>query len=119
MKKFQGVLPALITPLNEDESLNASALEVLIDSLIDEGAYGFYIGGATGEGVLLRRAVREELAERALGHIKGRVDTIVHIASHDFSEAVALAKQAEALGADGISAVPPFYFTYSEDEVYE
>ena len=47
--RFQGVYPALVTPLTKDEKLNLPALEKLLRYEMGEGADGFYIGGATGE----------------------------------------------------------------------
>ncbi len=116
--KFEGIMPALVTPLNEDESLNVTELHKLIDYLVGKGADGFYIGGATGEGILLPREVREELATEAVNAIKGRGSSIVHIASINFKEAIELAKQAERAGADAISAIPPIYFAYDEDDIF-
>ncbi len=116
--KFTGVMPALITPLTADEQVNVPVLHRLIDSLLAQGADGFYIGGATGEGIALRQDVREVLAAESVKAIAGRKPAIVHIASADFGEAVALAKQAEAVGADCISAIPPLFYSYDEDEVF-
>lgn len=116
--KLKGVMPALLTPLNEDESINVPALHKLLNTLIDGGADGFYIGGATGEGISLRREVREELAAESVKAIAHRVPAVVHIASTDYAEALALAKQAEACGADMISAIPPMFYSYDEDEVF-
>ena len=116
--KFEGVMPALVTPLNEDETLNREALQKLIESLLAEGACGFYIGGATGEGIALRREVREELAECAVKTAAHRVPCIVHVASVDFDEAKALARHAEMIGADAVSAIPPIYFKYEKDDIY-
>lgn len=118
MKKFTGIMPALITPLTENEELNVPVLKQLIDRHISENADGFYIGGATGEGLALRQDVREALAYEAIKYIDGKVPSIVHIASTDFSEAIALAKQAEKVGAAGISAIPPIFFSYDEDDVF-
>ena len=44
---------------------------------------------------------------------------IVHIAAMNFEESIELAKHAESVGADAISAIPPIYFKYTDDEVYE
>lgn len=118
MNKFTGIMPALVTPLQEDETLNVSVLHQLMGDLLEQGADGFYIGGATGEGIALRREVREQLAEEAVRFVGGQKTCIVHIASVNFHEAVALAKQAEACGADAISAIPPLFFSYDEDDVY-
>lgn len=118
MMKFKGVMPALVTPLNADETLNVPVLHKLLDDLLEKGADGFYIGGATGEGIALRQEVREQLAEEAVKHVNHRKPCIIHIASTDFSEAIALAKHAEKCGADGVSAIPPIFFGYDENEVY-
>ena len=66
MKKFQGVIPALITPLNADDSIRVDVLKELLESLIEKGADGFYIGGATGEGIALDGKVRRALASESI-----------------------------------------------------
>lgn len=118
MTKFEGILPALVTPLNEDETVNTAVLSDLIEYLIGKGADGFYVGGATGEGIALSAKERMILAEGSIDAIKGRKPCIIHIASVNFNEAIELAKHAERVGADGISAIPPLFFSYSEDDVY-
>lgn len=116
--KFSGIMPALITPLNEDETLNSTCLEQLMEYELNQGADGFYVAGATGEGIALSRAVREDLASEAVRIVNHRKNVIVHIASANFNDAVALAKHTEQCGADGISAIPPLFFSYSPEEVY-
>ena len=117
--RFQGVMPALVTPLHEDETVNIPVLAQLINGLLDQGADGFYIGGATGEGIALPRQTREVLAEASVKILAGRKPAIVHIASADYAEAIALAKHAEACGADGISAIPPLFYKYDKDDVHQ
>jgi len=116
--RFKGIMPALVTPLNEDESINTKVLEQLMEDMIAKGADGFYIAGATGEGLALRPEERRVLAEESVRIAKGRVPCIIQVASTDFSEAIRLAKHAEACGADAISATPPLFFGYNADEVY-
>lgn len=116
--RFKGIMPALVTPLNEDESINTKVLEQLMEDMIKKGADGFYIAGATGEGLALRPEERRVLAEESVRIAKGRVPCIIQVASTDFSEAIRLAKHAESCGADAISATPPLFFGYNADEVY-
>ena len=118
MKKFTGVMPALITPLNADETINVPVLQKQLADLMEEGADGFYIGGATGEGIALTAQARKVLAEEAIQFVNHRVPCIVHIASVNFAEAIELAKHAEAVGADAISAIPPMFFAYDVNDVY-
>lgn len=116
--KIKGVIPALATPLNEDESINTEVLKKLIENQISHGADGFYIGGATGEGLALRIDERKKLAETAVKTVNGRKICIVQVASTDFSTATQLARHAESVGADAISSTAPIFFSYSEDDVY-
>ena len=116
--KFTGIMPALVTPLNKDETVNVSVLGSLIDDFIARGADGFYLAGATGEGLALRPEERMKLAENAISHVRGRAKTIIQVASTDFSTAVELAKHAERCGADAISSTAPLFFGYNADEVY-
>ena len=116
--KFQGIMPALITPLNADESINTAVLADLLEGLLAKGVDGFYVAGATGEGLALRPAERRVLAEECIRVVDHRKPCIIQVASTDFSEAVALAKHAEAIGAEAISATAPIFFKYDENDVY-
>lgn len=121
MKKIEGVMPALVTPLCADESINVPVLKQLIGELTKKGAQGFYIGGATGEGLALRTSERMVLADesvKAIRELSPELPAIVQVASMDFSDALRLAKQAEDIGADMISATAPLFFAYDEDDVY-
>lgn len=119
MAKFHGVYPALITPLTEDERINVDALEKLISFHKSQNTEGFYIGGATGEGLLLDVKERMILAEKACEFAGDGVTKIVHIADMNYKDTIELAKQAEQCGADAISAIPPIYFSYDDDAVVE
>lgn len=118
MTKFKGVIPALVSPLNADETINSAVLKRLTDDLLQAGADGFYIGGATGEGIALNTKERMVLAETAVDAVSKRKPCIVHVASTNFNDAILLSKHAEEIGADAISAIPPLFFQYDEDDVY-
>ena len=116
--KFNGIIPALVTPLKEDETINIPVLEMLMKALLKQGADGFYVAGATGEGLALRPKERIVLAQESIRIAAGKKPCIIQVASTDFSQAVDLAKHAEAAGASAISATPPLFFGYNETEVY-
>lgn len=115
--KFEGVIPALVTPLNEDESINVPVLHKLVGYLKSQNADGFYVGGATGEGLSLRPDERKILAEEAVKAADGK-PTIIQVASCDFSVMLDLARHAESVGADAISATAPLFFKYDTDDVF-
>ncbi len=116
--KFKGIMPALVTPLNIDETINTEVLRNLIDMLLKKGADGFYVGGATGEGIALKTENRIVLAEAALDAVGNKKPCIVQVAAADFSDAVMLAKHAERIGAKAISATAPLFFMYDENDIY-
>ena len=116
---FKGVFPALVTPLTASEKLNTRALKSLIEYEIKEGAEGFYIGGATGEGLLLDIPERKKLCEKSIEYIGADKAKIVHITDMNFRNTLKLAKHAQECGADAISSIAPTYFKYDENEIYE
>jgi N-acetylneuraminate lyase len=117
MMKFKGIIPALISPLDENEKINVPVLKQLLNGLLEKNADGFYLCGATGEGLNLSFELHKEMAREAIKIIDKRVPAIVHVARLDFSEALALARHAEKIGADAISAIPPIFYTYDEEEI--
>ncbi len=110
MRLFSGVWPALITPLTRDDQINVAATRRLVEHLLKAGIGGLYVGGSTGEGVLLPVATRQRLAEVVVEQVHGRVPVMVHVGAAATADAVTLAAHAAAIGADAVSAVPPFYF---------
>lgn len=117
--RFKGIMPALVTPLDENERINTETLRRLMEELSAKGADGFYVGGATGEGLNLRPSERRVLTEAAVENSKkAKKPCIIQVASTDFETAVMLAKHAEESGADAISSTAPLFFAYSEDDVY-
>ncbi len=118
-KIFKGIMPALITPLSDDgKSINEKSARELIEFHLNQGADGFYVVGSTGEGLVLPRDLREEMLEIAVSQVAGRKPVICHVAAMNFDEAVGLAKHAEKAGADAVSALPPLFFHYTTDDVY-
>ncbi len=116
--KFSGIFPALATPLDRDERINTDALKKLIDFFIKKGTDGFYIGGATGEGLAIKTEERIILAHESVKAADGHCPCIVYVSSPYFGDAITIAKEAEKAGAAAISATPPMFFQYSEDDVY-
>lgn len=118
-KVFQGIFPALLTPVTEEGRIQKVGLARLIDWELERGADGFYIGGATGECYSMETEAREELAEAALEAMGGRGRAIVHIGAYSLKTGIRLARQAEKAGADAISATPPPGYRYGMNEIVD
>ena len=119
MSRFRGVWPALVTPLTEREELNVEVARALIDHLISCGIGGLYVCGGTGEGILLPLEVRQALAQVAVEQAGGRVPVIVHVGATATADALLLAAHAEQIGADGVAAIPPFYYRVGFEGIRE
>lgn len=111
-----GVAPALATPLLADGyTVNGTAVPILINFLLQRGAKGLFVGGTTGEGILLDAEQRMKLHETAVTAANGRAPIILHIGANRTDTAVALAQHAAQLGADAIAAVTPIYYGMHDD----
>ena len=107
---LSGLIPATFTPLNADGSLNLGLIEPMVDFLIGQKLTGLYVCGSTGEGVSLSTAERKTVAAAFVKATRGRVPVILQVGHTSLVEAQELAAHAQEIGADAISAVPPFYF---------
>ena len=116
--KFTGVMPALITCMDENGNLNRPVLEKLLEDLIAQGADGFYVCGATGEGLTISKQLHMDMTRETVKIVAGRVPCIVHVARMNVEEMLELAAYAEQVGADAISAVPPLFYKYDNDGIY-
>ena len=117
---FRGIMPALVTPLTEDEKLITPTVGKLMDFQLSRGVHGFYVGGATGEGPVIPAATRMALCEAAVEANRGRGKLIQHIGGPNFSDVKALVKHATEAGVDGISAMAPnAYFPHSDREIID
>jgi N-acetylneuraminate lyase len=115
MTPLQGILPAALTPLNADETLNTKAFEALIEHLYGEGVDGLYVCGNTGEGLLLPVEVREKATEVAVRCSPAGKQVIVHTGAYRAQDAVRLTAHASKMGVAAVSALPPGP-SYSFDE---
>lgn len=115
---IKGVIPALVTPFDENGKLDLQSGEKLVNSLIAKGIGGLYVTGSTGEGFLMTDDERMMFAQMVVSVVAHRVPVIVHVGDIGTDKSIALALHAQKIGADAISSVPPFYYRYSDDEIF-
>lgn len=115
--KFKGVMPALVSCIDENEHVKEDAMRRLMAWHIKEGVTGFYLTGGTGEGPVLQKETRKRIAEIAKDMAGGRVRLIAHVGAIDLKTARELARHAGEIGLDAISSVPPFFYHYGEKEI--
>lgn len=116
---LKGSLVALITPMNQDGSINYEQLHDLIDWHIENGTDGIVAVGTTGESATL--PVEEHLAviEDTVKHVNKRVPVIAGTGANNTVEAIALSQAAEQAGADYTLSVVPYYNKPSQEGIYQ
>ena len=117
---FKGIMPALITPFNDNQEINMEAVFKLIDWQLACGVNGFYTCGRTGEGPALRVSTRKSMVEAAVEATKGRGVIINHIGASNILDVIELTKHSQKVGVNAISSLVPNYTAnYTEDELVE
>jgi len=117
MKDFKGVFSALVTPLTPAGEVNYSVLRRLVDHQLSKGIDGFYVCGSTAEVFMLDEKERKRIVETVIEQNNGRGVIVVHVGSIGTRLTIDYARHAKQAGADAVSAVTPFYYQFSSQEI--
>lgn len=115
---FNGAITALITPFNDDFSIDFAALDRLIEHQIEQGIQGIVPCGSTGEAITLSLEERCAVIERTVKTVKGRVPVIAGTGGSATAEVVEATRRAQALGADGALINTPAYNRPQQEGLY-
>ncbi|MGM9684532.1 MAG: N-acetylneuraminate lyase [Eubacteriales bacterium] len=114
---FDGIFPALLTPFDSNGKINHGALVALIEWNLKKGVNGFYVGGSTAEAFLLSEEERISVYRTVAQTVNGRATLIAHVGSISTEQAIRFGKAAQSLGYNAISAVAPFYYKFSFEQI--
>ena len=117
MKKLQGIVPPVVTPLNKYGNLDCDSLKVHHEYLLKNGVAGLFVLGTTGEGPALPQRIKEEMIARTVENCNGRVPVLVGISADGLEDYLKVADFAKRQGADGVVAAPPSYFPMEPREL--
>ena len=109
MPVFTGSGVAVITPMNEDQTVNYSKLEELINYHIDHGTDAIIITGTTGESPTLSEEEHKDVIRAAVDFTAGRIPVVAGTGSNSTLTAIQLTQAAEKAGADAALVVTPYY----------
>ena len=119
MREYEGVFPAIVTPMDSNGDFNEEAFRKVIEFNINAGVGGFWVAGGNGESILLSDEENMRVVSAAADQNKGRVNNIMHVGASTTERSVRLAEHAASVGAEAICAVPPFFYPQSEDAIVE
>lgn len=116
---FEGSAAAVITPMDDDGNIDFSAMERLLDFQLENHTDGIVVNGTTGESAVLSDEEKLQIIAFTVKHIGGRIPVIAGTGSNCTAHAVRLSKEAEALGADALLVVTPYYNKASQQGLQE
>lgn len=118
-KTLSGIVPPLVTPLIDDNTLDIEGLEKLLTHVIDGGVHGIFILGTTGEAQSLGFDLRVEMIRETSRILDKRLPLLVGISDTSVDDSVKLATVAKECGADAVVSAPPYYYATGQAELAE
>jgi len=116
---FQGCGTALVTPFRADLSLDEEALRRLVQRQIEGGIHFLVPCGTTGENPTLSKAEQRRVVEITLEEAKGKVPVLAGAGGYDTRGVAEMAREYEAMEADGILSVTPYYNKPTPEGLYQ
>ncbi|MFW9596936.1 MAG: dihydrodipicolinate synthase family protein [Paludibacter sp.] len=116
---LRGIVPPIVTPLLDDNTLDIAGLERLIEHVVAGGVHGIFILGTTGESQSLGFSLRCEMIKESARILKNRIPLLVGISDTSITDSVALAKVAAENGADAVVSAPPYYYAAAQPELID
>lgn len=113
---WQGIFPALLTPFNADDTIDFDLFEKNLTAQVEAGISGVIVAGSLGEASTLTTEEKFELVKFAKKSLPAGMPVVLCIAEQSTFVAVNIAKQAEAIGADGLMVLPPMRYKADDHE---
>jgi 4-hydroxy-tetrahydrodipicolinate synthase len=116
---FIGCGTAIVTPFQQDQSLDEPTLRALVQRQIRQGIDFLVPCGTTGESPTLTHQEHLRVVEITLEEAKGKVPVIGGAGGYNTAEVIALSKELEAMGVDGLLSVTPYYNRPTQEGLYQ
>lgn len=116
---IQGIIAPILTPMYEDESVNEQELRNQVNRLIDAGIHGVFALGTNGESYALSEAEKERILKIVVEETNHRVPVYAGSGCITTAESIRMSRRAQALGADVLSVIVPYFAAASQEELYE
>ena len=119
IRKFQGIVPPVITIFDKEGEIDREKTKKFIQHLINEGVHGIFIAGSTGEATLMNLDQRKEIIDIGVEAAAGKVPLLAGTGHNSTRIAVELSKYAENAGADAVVVFLPHYPKPTQEGFYE
>lgn len=115
--EIKGIITAMVTPFDENQKINEAAARQLVDKLIGQGVHGLFILGTNGEFHVLSDDEKVEFAKIVIDQAAHRVPVYVGAGACGTQETIRLAQRMEAVGADALSVISPYFIAPTQQEL--
>ena len=115
---IRGIIPAMITPMTEDEELDEKGFQKIIDGLIAAGVHGIFTVGTAGEFWALTMEEKKRIYQWSAEFVNKRVPVYVGTCANSTREAVRLSEMAQEAGVDCLSVLTPSYISPNEEQMF-
>ncbi|RFB12637.1 dihydrodipicolinate synthase family protein [Bacillus sp. HNG] len=117
--KFHGIISPVVTLFNEDGDFNWEANKQLTDFLINKGVHGILYMGSTGEFSSLSMDMRKRFIAEMIPYVNNRVPVLIGTGTSSLADTIDLSRHAQECGADGVLVVNPYYWKFTEDQLFD
>ena len=118
-KKFEGLMPPIVTPMFEDGSIDEKSMRKLVQFLVKGGVNALVVNGTMGEFYTLNDEEWTRVAKLVIDEVNGAVPVVVGTGHSGTKRSVDLSKIAEDLGADAVQVMPPYYIVPTDEGIYQ
>ncbi len=120
MKKVEikGIIPPIITPMDEDERINVPVLRQQVERQLENGVHALFCFGTNGEGYILSATEKQLILETVVAQVCGRVPVYAGTGCISTRETIEQSKMAQNAGADVLSIITPSFAAASQNELY-
>jgi N-acetylneuraminate lyase len=119
LEKFKGIFPAFYACYDDEGEVSEERTKQLGIYLYNKGVKGLYVGGSSGECIYQDLEERKATLKYVAEALKGKLTLIAHVGAPSTRDSMILAKYAEELGYDCLSAIPPIYYKLPDSSVYK
>lgn len=116
---LEGIITAMVTPVDESGKINQTATCQLIDRLIENGIHGLFILGTNGEFHRLSKQQKKEFMKIVVEYTNKRVPVYAGTGGNCTEEVIQMTKAASEIGVDAVSVITPYLLALTEEELYQ
>ncbi len=119
IKDLKGVIPPIVTPVDENENVDEQGLMKVIDHVLAGGVHGVFVMGSNGEFYAMDEDNQRKAVEITVRHVDGRVPVYAGVGEITTKACIRLVKQAEEAGADAVTLLTPMFIKLTDQELYD